>query len=767
MTKKAIMSILTIIGFTALAFAPAFTSNHANQSVKARDSSLTYPNAYDTVLWVRRNGSDPGFDYGGANVSPSVGMSYFGTNVLQVTWSYNWTDIANIALFPADTELYIQIDEVAADAIDVADHALTDTRIKGAFIDDFRVGWQNASNMSAIYTGIHHNDVALGYNLTLGLIVYNRNYYVQAPHPWSELSNYFDIIHFWFYPNAYALLYPQFAGYEDAFMEMRSWFPTKEYWLGIYLHYYNVGIYPYDFTYEQMSIASRLIKSGYATKFSVLENFWIQHNPQTSILVQNFIANEVAMNYTSIWNLTTGFVTSYQAGNPLTIDLLTNIEIVWARNYTVTSTHLQQVTATNVTVGAYVIQNTRNGHHVNATISGSNITFLLEPGQSYKIYSQPMTYDVISTRTYIETPTSWNYKLVNLSSILNLNSTLWINNSILQISDHMHKNSMFNSTNPDYGIILNLTNNAKLYLNNATIEPRLRAFPYYLNMTWSNSVAQSRVISLRNSTLACYAGKFYPLGYTTIADTLFFQAQPNGESYYSTFWFNGAGSTNDLAVIRSTIWNYESSGAISAFILAYSLPSSSHFSFTDTTIAGGNIGLWIDMTLSDDVMFSALSIYPTANPSTVFSEYWFQGNLAQSISVEANTTTWSSIELLTGPNITYNVIALEDNVYYGIQKNGSFTDGDFGPTVTFTDIGWGDYVILERYGASISGLVFLILDMLALGLMVGVVGNMIRPLRDPKNRRPEVFQKLLINTVVCIVVGIILITIVNNLVLGG
>ena len=118
-------------------------------------------------------------------------------------------------------------------------------------------------------------------------------------------------------------------------------------------------------------------------------------------------------------------------------------------------------------------------------------------------------------------------------------------------------------------------------------------------------------------------------------------------------------------------------------------------------------------------------------------------------------------------SVIYSVVGLQSDYAYKVYQDGRLVDiftsgGDF----SFTVAGNGSFEIQVWYPKTVSRLVILAVNMLAMGLMVGVIGAMVQPLRDPKNRNPEKFAKVILNTVICVVVGIILITVVNNMFLG-
>jgi hypothetical protein len=120
------------------------------------------------------------------------------------------------------------------------------------------------------------------------------------------------------------------------------------------------------------------------------------------------------------------------------------------------------------------------------------------------------------------------------------------------------------------------------------------------------------------------------------------------------------------------------------------------------------------------------------------------------------------------PDATYmfTVSGLRSDGSYKVIQDGVVVGTGFGPSFSFTVSGNGTFEIVAWYPATVSRLVVLTVNMLAMGLLVGVIGAAITPLRDPKNRNPEKFGKVVLNTVICIVVGIILITVVNNMFLG-
>jgi len=120
-----------------------------------------------------------------------------------------------------------------------------------------------------------------------------------------------------------------------------------------------------------------------------------------------------------------------------------------------------------------------------------------------------------------------------------------------------------------------------------------------------------------------------------------------------------------------------------------------------------------------------------------------------------------------GHPVYLNKSALGGRFYTFIDEE----TGDVAPSKTigdtmiiYTEPG---HIYITQYNAQIYQLITLTVNMLAMGLMIGVMMAVIKPLKEPKNRNPEKMVKIFVNATVCIVVGIILITMVNNMFLGG
>lgn len=670
----AIVSIFFIQSISLLSMSQPRAENTISTQV------VSYPNSDVSSLWVRKNGSDPGFPFPNENVAPSYGMSYFGTNVIQVTWDYNFTEISS-ALFPSNAEIYMQAQYDASYYTAIADFALTDSRIKGAFIDDFQVGLQSPTNMSAYYTALSHNDGTLGYHLTLGLIVYNRNYFIQSPYSWDDIDAYFDIIHFWYYPFTYDLLYPGFAGYEDDFETLHSWLPTKEYWMGIYLHYYNIGDYPLNFTAEQLSVAGKLMKMGMATRFSILENFWIQNNPETSELVRDFINDEYQADYST--ELIGNTIASYTGSTPLLYSLITDYE---SKMYFVIrsfelfhSTALQNLTVTDVPNDDYMITNLRNGNYQYPFFynsSSQEASYILEPGQDYRLMYFPTTDLYLNGTTYFNSSYGYTSRHIIVNGELNISGRLSLDYCIVDFGNNHFENSMFNSTRPDFGIEIQNNNSAELDVSYSIIEPVNRAYPYHFERIYGTSgTAGTLNFLFTGSVVACHSGKLRPSGEVWMINTTWFQVQPVGATINSLLWLETPSYIQKLDIEDCLFWNYDVSGAIGVFLMPGGLWSnlpSTHLVFDRNTIVGGNWGLWVDFHYSDSITIKDYQTYP-ASDSGMFTTFRLDGVSSKVLRVETSTIyNWSVKNVAAGPSISMIWTYIPSGVYiYRVDATAS------------------------------------------------------------------------------------------------
>jgi len=536
-------------------FIPFLNERSGTVETQQLATTLTGQN-YDlqnyVMLWQRRNGSDPEYPYGNANPSASAGMTFFGTNVLVLSMfgggvGYNWAAIADPSLIPTNAKLVLHAYELS-NYMDIADHAKLDSRIIGAEWDDFPVSQQSPANMTAIYSALHHEDANLSQGpLKLYLVVYNNGYYKQSPYSWADIAAYFDVINFWFYPTVYAVQFQEHNGYSDAFLEFRSWLPTKEFKLGVYLHLFNDGEYAYSVTLEHMIEGARLIRQGYATGWTILENQWILVNPNSAHLVRNFLFQEFLPNYASSVTVSTLAVSSTKSGISIPA-IVGNVRVDPITNgLKLYSDHFQRVTIVSSWASPKV-QNVLTGEFEILTTGTGSFSFIASPGAEYRVYNRALTAVTYTAPQYILAPTTWESKEILFREKVFVNSTLRIKNSTIRFSDYEHQKTVANGTIPHYGLTLNQS--GFLYIDNSTFEPQNRMFPYYFNLTGDGGT--NKIINVHNSTFACYAGTFQAYGYFYIHDSVLYQPAGNGGSHFG-LWLASPSWTNTVMFRRNIV----------------------------------------------------------------------------------------------------------------------------------------------------------------------------------------------------------------------
>lgn len=102
-----------------------------------------------------------------------------------------------------------------------------------------------------------------------------------------------------------------------------------------------------------------------------------------------------------------------------------------------------------------------------------------------------------------------------------------------------------------------------------------------------------------------------------------------------------------------------------------------------------------------------------------------------------------------------------------VYQDGQVIALDYGPGFTFTAPNGGQFEVEMWYPASVSRLVVLTLDMLAMGVLVVIIAAATKPLKDSKNRTPDKVMKTLIQTAIYVIVALVLISMANNMFLGG
>lgn len=622
-------------------------SEHPLQEVGASGFPATYEFDDKICLWTNKNQSDPGFPYPYEDQAPSVGMEFFRTHYVNVppigqANGYSAVELNDPAHFPAETKMVVEMPTglVLASWVEgaqiVANEARNNSRIIGVMWDDFSVGKQSAANMSAVYAAAHHEDANLTQgDLKLFLVVYSYNYFLSTPYTWAQVDPYYDAIEYWFYANSYGLEGPVLAGYEDGARALYAMNTSKTIWLGVYMHYYNAGTYPYEVTYDLLSIDARLISEGLAERISVIANFWIPNEPEVAYLIRNFLANEMCVDWVSTWTWSSDAIVTTKDG-VAAAGAVSEVTTKWTGNKTFFSHHHQNVSVTGFTGNNLTVQSIRTGEIITTTKTGSTWWFYASPNEEYKICNWPRTPVTYATSQTLESATSWNNKEIRIEGWLRVNASLWVNNTIIRFFDPAYLRSIWTAVDPNVGLISNLSNNPKIYLENSTIEPVERMFPFFFNCTWS-ATGTSKVFSIHNSTLACVAGDVSWMGYTRIFDSVVYEMMPDDASYSSLKEY-APSTANEFKFARNLVWGYNNAFITGFSMVPGSLNGSGNYLFTDNRFFGGRLGIYTDGGFSSDTDFSNLVLgsvtnfdqktpklpYVDLNCTTAGSEMWFK-----------------------------------------------------------------------------------------------------------------------------------------------
>lgn len=140
--------------------------------------------------------------------------------------------------------------------------------------------------------------------------------------------------------------------------------------------------------------------------------------------------------------------------------------------------------------------------------------------------------------------------------------------------------------------------------------------------------------------------------------------------------------------------------------------------------------------------------------------------------VTVSATRWTMV-FSDNPaaSITYHIIGLSSEYGYQVYRDGQVIATGTGPSFTFTVAGGGDFEIQIWYGRTVSSLVLLTVDMVALGVVVSIISGLVIPIansmkRDGKRVRLEDVTGKLIRTVVFVVVALIMWGFMRTVVLG-
>lgn len=560
------------------------------------DSSY-YVNDDIVNIWMGANLSAPLYPYPYANEPPATAANFFRTQSFTPLYAdYDELNVSDDGYWGGSgSEFYFGIDPVQGVSLctKIADQAVIDHRIKGAMWDDFAAGTIDPEDMEDVYDALHHEDTSLPEPLKLILVCYNKDYYKQTPYTWAEIHDYYDVISFWYYPHNYGTLWCDWWGYTDAFFDMRTLTGgDKEYWLGYYLHFYDLGNYPWAMSYQQAGIYLGLIKGGYADRLHVLGGFWVRNSPETSNVLKNFIEEEYWPDYYTNLNSTAVVTRTGGSTGEIVDDAIRDIEGETAfcsdgiRFY---SDHFQTVQVSMPGWEHPNVVETDTGRYLADTSLGMTgvFTFQAMPHTSYRIFDKEYTATSINAPLEISTAVSWQDKVVTVNSWVNVVSggILTIQDSRVRFGTPHYEHSSGNCTDPNYGIATDT--GGKLIIRDSVLEPVQRQFTYFLNITDGTVSGKKQV--LENATLAHFTDRWEPQYYFYMNDSVMFCPVGNGETTIG-FWFIQPARVAELRISRSAMLNQDMNG-FTTFWMPSGLEA---LTFRDNRILGGNPSFFYD-----------------------------------------------------------------------------------------------------------------------------------------------------------------------------
>jgi hypothetical protein len=593
-------------------------------------NSEPYPNSDFLWVWQRPNGTDPlpAYQYPGAyEMTPRETMLYYGTQNLQVViptagsrYEYTWVEIGNLDIFPSDCRLLIGLSSVVQ-AQDIADHAVSDSRIVGGWVDDYPVGQNNATVLQTYWNALQ----SAGRPLELWFFVYGvsgvtaNNYFKQTPNAWGPLLPYFTGCIISTLDYQYSMSYYRLTGWEDALRDFKTnYIPGKKLMAHLYNHGYNFGSYPLDFNQRMLLASAKLYREGIVDGISLLETFWNQHNPIMSNLLRNGINSEVRPDYETVLNASSMTATTTIDGMA-TDSAIANIATKWAGNYTFESLHTQQFIVTDHPGTHLTVQNLRTGDIEEAP----GDVFVAEAGETYQVYDWPHTHVSYAGNVAVTSPTTWTDKEVLINGTLYINDTFSVSRSVVRFGHDSYNDTTYNHISPKSGLIMKATGDANLTFiaDNSTFEPLLRNYPFSLGLQISLSYPGT-LYRFRNTTFAVFTPYFMPGGYIVMSDCIVFGeswcAAPGTEITSHLYYL---GYTSGSRITGSLFYNYDNYYTQGVRMWVPGVFDQDHYLWDDNVIVGARNGLRIIPDGSTGILnLTGTQIYPS--DYRVTNDYW-------------------------------------------------------------------------------------------------------------------------------------------------
>lgn len=643
MNRKKVLSIaLTITfilsGLSIVDYGHSPTNTPESNPRAHTQTADLYPNSAWLYLWQGPNLSDPDMpglrnDFpANGTTTPMAAAQYWGSNTFvlfppshpyvvgnHTGRNYSWAQIDDSNFWPAGSTLWINVipapengvsvaDELA-DALDIASHSLTNSRIVGLWWGDFLMDISPA-RLAAVYNGIHAINPAL--KVALDLWSYGngtrQDYYDRSNYTWLQRLPYFDEL--WYG----SLWYPDYSqqgqtaiALYDMVQDVSVLVPGKPIRINMLNYWCDLGVNTWDFMAQTLSTTAQLYRQGIVAGVTMLGTYMDNWNGLSSNYMRNFYNSEFDHVVSSHIELSTGNITATVDGIPTLAPTIIGFGLLRSNNWTFTSLRTQTIHFTGLAGSALTVRNLRTGDIYTAL----GTSFIAAIGEKYHVYNWPHT-TLHWINHWINTTTVLSDKLITINGTLHVDNNLTLNNCVVQFGTgypHPYKNVYYNDTiTPGFadrtitwGVIWNLNNppwtgltSYHYNIQNTTFEPVNRLFPY----TWSSLCSDLSVVrttwNIGNSTLAGWSDTTSFWGWIHANDNIFFNGVPilgseAGIGIRGDLW-------NQQHWTRNLFWQVDEEGTRNVFMMTGDTGQSGYqgnfgfIHFDNNTVVGGHYG---------------------------------------------------------------------------------------------------------------------------------------------------------------------------------
>lgn len=124
-------------------------------------------------------------------------------------------------------------------------------------------------------------------------------------------------------------------------------------------------------------------------------------------------------------------------------------------------------------------------------------------------------------------------------------------------------------------------------------------------------------------------------------------------------------------------------------------------------------------------------------------------------------------EVTDSQAVTYYLSDLMPQTGYRVYQDGQMIGVYYGPSISFTATGGGEFEIVEWYPRTVSIFVLFTYTILSIGMVLAIVVATVRPIVQGGYSNPEVMKRLVIRTVIFVVLATTLLAVVYQMFIGS